>query len=390
MRLGATLTLLLTGAIMSSTGATTSSSVGKGSIRCLFSDIDAGTLVHYYESEADAPGMPEVLSLPESATGRKARISIETLKLAAQVRASGARLVLVSGTRYSTFVNRLPFLPRADAYVIENGGRVFYPKKDVASVSAAAGSGDKGHTEANSGEGGGGGSGEPSCPDEKSAVGDPTLTAHAASALTEDLKWRETMESATGPASQDAIAPEDREGPLWDVYRAAVAEGFEVDTNTYYTMIRIKVKTGGKKRARENREGKGAEGPQEEQEGEEEERGGEAAMEKLLASLPSDLRVVTNFGLVDICPLRSGKHNAAAFLAREHFDIPLANCASMGDDDNDIALANSMGKGAFITTFSSESVEAAAKGNPEQFTVAKSEGVQASEEMLRLIVAACS
>ncbi|CAN0534289.1 unnamed protein product, partial [Ectocarpus sp. 8 AP-2014] len=86
----------------------------------------AGTLVHYYESEADAPGMPEVLPLPESATGRKARISIETLKLAAQVRESGARLVLVSGTRYSTFVNRLPFLPRADAYVIENGGRVFY------------------------------------------------------------------------------------------------------------------------------------------------------------------------------------------------------------------------------------------------------------------------
>lgn len=182
--------------------------------------------------------MPEVLPLPESATGRKARISIETLKLAAQVRASGARLVLVSGTRYSTLVNRLPFLPRADAYVIENGGRVFYPKKDASSVSsAAAGSGDKGQTEAGSG-GGGGSSGETSCPDEKSAVGDPTLTAHAASALTEDLKWRETMESATGPASQDAIAPEDRKGPLWDVYRTAVAEGFEVDTNTYYTMIR--------------------------------------------------------------------------------------------------------------------------------------------------------
>lgn len=49
-----------------------------------------------------------------------------------------------------------------------------------------------------------------------------------------------------------------------------------------------------------------------------------------------------------------------------------------------------MGRGAFITTFSSESVEAAAKENPKQFTVAKSEGVLASEEMLRLILAACS
>lgn len=151
-------------------------------------------------------------------------ISVETLKLAAKVRASGAKLVLVSGTRYSTLVNRLPFLPRADAYVIENGGRIFYPKKDVGAAppsdeKAAAAGGEEGAK-------------------EESAVGDPTLTAHAASALEEDLKWRETMESATGPASQDAKEPEDREGPLWDLYRKAVAEGFEVDTNTYYTMIR--------------------------------------------------------------------------------------------------------------------------------------------------------
>lgn len=52
--------------------------------------------------------------------------------------------------------------------------------------------------------------------------------------------------------------------------------------------------------------------------------------------------------------------------------------------------ANMMGKGAFITTFSSESVETAAKANPKQFTVAKEEGVLSSEEMLRLILAACS
>lgn len=49
-----------------------------------------------------------------------------------------------------------------------------------------------------------------------------------------------------------------------------------------------------------------------------------------------------------------------------------------------------MGQGAFITTFTSDSVEAAAKADPEQFTVAKSEGVLASEEVLRLILAGCS
>lgn len=77
-------------------------------------------------------------------------------------------------------------------------------------------------------------------------------------------------------------------------------------------------------------------------------------MKKILNSLPSSLRVVTNFGLVDICPLRSGKHNAAAYLAREHFGIPLADCASMGDDDNDIALVIRGGRGAvfFFQIFS--------------------------------------
>lgn len=49
-----------------------------------------------------------------------------------------------------------------------------------------------------------------------------------------------------------------------------------------------------------------------------------------------------------------------------------------------------MGKGAFITSFSSESVEAAAKGNPEQYRVAREEGVESSEELLRLILAGCS
>ncbi|CAM9618146.1 unnamed protein product [Scytosiphon promiscuus] len=360
-----TFILLLTRSVMATTaGAISGEVAAKGGIRCLFSDID-GTLVHYYEDEAAAPGPPEVLPLPASATGRKARISKETLKLAARLRTSGSRLVLVSGTRYSTFVNRLPYLPRADAYVIENGGRIFYPKGE---------------------RDGGGGGGD--VDGEESAVGDPTLTAHAEGALTEDLKWRETMESATGPASQDAKAPEDREGPLWDLYRKAVSEGFEVDTNTYYTMIRIKVKTGSSKTL--SQEGGGGVSEEKLREAEEEEQGGQKAMKRMLGSLPPGLRVVTNFGLVDICPQRSGKHNAAAYLAREHFGISLEDCASMGDDDNDIALANSVGKGAFITTFSSESVEDAAKGNPERFTVAKSEGVLASEEMLRLILAACS
>lgn len=48
-----------------------------------------------------------------------------------------------------------------------------------------------------------------------------------------------------------------------------------------------------------------------------------------------------------------------------------------------------MGKGAYITTFSSESVEAAVKADPERFHVATEKGVKSSEEMLKLIVKAC-
>lgn len=146
------------------------------------------------------------------------RVSLESLKLAARIRSSGARLVLVTGTRYSTFASRLPYLPRADAYCIEDGGRIFYPKETVT---------DKGEAEDGGSDGG-----------EESAVGDPSLTGHAPSALREDLAWRAKMESITGGVSQDDKAPEDRAGPLWDLYRKIVAEGFEVDTKSYYTMLR--------------------------------------------------------------------------------------------------------------------------------------------------------
>lgn len=102
--------------------------------------------MHYYEGDASA-GLPEVIPLPASATGRMGRISLETLRLAAQVRSKGAKLVLVSGTRYSTFATRLPYLPRADAYVIENGGRMFYPEekeKQAADEKDGAGQGGPG------------------------------------------------------------------------------------------------------------------------------------------------------------------------------------------------------------------------------------------------------
>lgn len=111
---------------------------------------------------------------------------------------------------------------------------------------------------------------------------------------------------------------------------------FLSSSTAHLRRIKIKTSTCGKKRSRDDGE--------ENEDDEEEQKGGEKATKKLLASLPSGLRVVTNFGLVDICPERSGKHNAAEYLAKNRFQVSLENCASMGDDDNDIALVRLQGR----------------------------------------------
>lgn len=51
----------------------------------------------------------------------KGYISVGTLEKLAEVRAAGIPLVLVSGSRTSTILQRIPFLPVADVYVTENG-----------------------------------------------------------------------------------------------------------------------------------------------------------------------------------------------------------------------------------------------------------------------------
>ncbi|CAM9183547.1 unnamed protein product [Discosporangium mesarthrocarpum] len=352
--------------ILMATAVSLCSATSQGSIKCLFSDID-GTLVHYYETEEDgpAPGPPKVLALPPSKTGRQAFISRDTLDLVARIRAKGTRFVLISGVRYSTFAARLPFLPRADAYVIENGGRIFYPRDDEDLVMD--GSAEK--TNATQ--------------EDNRAV---PITAHPAEALVEDLAWREQLTPATGPASQDAIPPGERTGPLWDVFRQLVDGAYTVDTATYFTMLRVKIeeeetRVGVRTSVEQGKKRTGA--------GQGRGKGSNQSLSHLLGLLPAGLRVVTNFGLVDICPERSGKLNAAVHIATKRFGISLENCASMGDDDNDIDIAKAMGKGAFITGFSSQSIADAAKANSAQFRVARERGVRAAEEMLQLVLQSC-
>ena len=95
-----------------------------------FSDVD-GTLVHYPDTDElyheNEPGN-KMIYLPASSTGMRGVISSKTLQLCQTLRRNeSTKLVLVSGMRTSTLIKRLPYLPRADAYASEGGGRIFYP-----------------------------------------------------------------------------------------------------------------------------------------------------------------------------------------------------------------------------------------------------------------------
>ena len=175
----------------------------------LFSDID-GTCVHYenkgapFKTLGDAlaerciDGLrSDILRLPPSSSGSRGVISRKTLRMYAAVRALGMKLVLISGCRMSTLLERLPYLPKADAYVCESGGRIFYPV-DTNSLTAAP--------------------------------------------LEEDLTWRE-LHAAAGPPGQDGLPPHERKGILWDYYRDLTAKGTErLDSRSYTTAFRIKTR----------------------------------------------------------------------------------------------------------------------------------------------------
>jgi len=180
----------------------------------LFSDVD-GTLVHYADT-TDKLGRIEgaspdgrghtfvtnegqshtILKLPPSKTGMQGIISLRTLELFADVRRAGHKVVIISGARTSTVLQRLPFLPAADAVVTENGGRIF--------------------------------------------LRDPKMLATAP--LVEDAAWRETHAAGAGPGAQEGVPPEKREAPLWEVYRVFADGGWNPDADSYTMSFRVKVK----------------------------------------------------------------------------------------------------------------------------------------------------
>ena len=190
----------------------------------VFSDVD-GTLVHYPKKRVRSERHNSILNLPASTTGLRGVISSKTISLAQDIRKNGAKFVLISGMRTSTFLNRLPFLPRADAYCTEAGGRIFYPTTRDDSGFVVK-------------------------PQKYDGCSEVDLEPFS---LVEDMQWRAQMERITGSyglsdlkelsLNPGKVPPlNERDGLLWDFARHLSSKGYVLDTAGYSACFRVNQK----------------------------------------------------------------------------------------------------------------------------------------------------
>lgn len=235
-------------------------------IQIVFSDVD-GTLAHYPANVDDHVGTEEnkIVRLPPSSTGMQGIISSETFRKCQELRAKGKKLVLVSGMRSSTLWKRIPFLPRADAYCCEAGGRIFYPRKVNEGTSFQLEPFDGAAAE--------------------------TLEPFE---LEEDPDWRQKMSTTVGAdgfvgnelGNSDAksVAIDKRNGRLWEYCMELQKKGFVTDTKGYSTCFRVNRK--------------------------QQTSVSEAEFEGLLLiEAPTGLATSVNLGCVDFYPYDSGKRS---------------------------------------------------------------------------------
>eukprot|EP00438_Fugacium_kawagutii_P000105 Skav218719 [mRNA] locus=scaffold1346:715488:716390:+ [translate_table: standard] len=288
----------------------------------IFSDMD-GTLVHgrpsasrYGDLSEDGrsftvEGVSFVIRPlpPSSSTGSQSYISERTLQLVADLRRAGHLFVHITAARSSSFMERLAWLPAADAYIFECGGRIFLRSDDDTAATAAP--------------------------------------------MVEDLEWRRQHEAS--PMFLESIAPSDRPGLLWKFCAQLQKDGWTCDTRSYYTCFRINIKKSNDKT--------------------------DADLEKLIASLPQQLKCSFNLGFLDIFPSSSGKEKAAEYLMKKW---GFSDAISLGDDDNDIALAQIMSH-TYMVGFTHDSVRKAVEANPSKFTVAMQGAFLGIHEVLETI-----
>lgn len=216
---------LMSSSVADATSSTSPSDKTRGrhlDTKIVFSDVD-GTLVHY---PATLPKDESILALPPSATGMRAIISSGTFRTCRDIRRSGRKLVLVSGMRTTTLLNRIPYLPRADAYCSEAGGRIFYPTDDQSSISIQ--------------------------PQPFQGATDDDLRPFG---LREDTEWRKMMEESAGvdgfvgqelvdlaKGTQTTIPVSARNGAVWEYARELESRGIILDSKGYATSFRVTAK----------------------------------------------------------------------------------------------------------------------------------------------------
>jgi hydroxymethylpyrimidine pyrophosphatase-like HAD family hydrolase len=312
----------------------------------VFSDVD-GTLAHYpsnLEQEADGDGNGDgngLIILPPSKTGTRGVLSKRTLELCHALRRGSVAssspshadspqrqsrqtpLVLISGMRTTTLFQRLPYLPKADAYVSESGGRIFYPVPidDESKATHPTGA-------------------------VENLVIQPITTSDSPKSssftLVEDLEWRAQISDihAAGPDGFDYndIPIDQRKGKLWDYGRQLTKQGYKLDTLGYATAFRINRKM---------------------QSGELLDNFDEFIKQCINSeNMPNELGCSTNLGCVDVYPIMSGKKNCCEYLVRRFLgqDAELRTRAfCMCDDDNDIEMAVAC-KTAFLPSVTSDSI----------------------------------
>lgn len=372
-------------------------------LRIVFSDVD-GALIHYPEdvelfAEEGGDVGNEILALPSSATGMRGAISSKTLAACRDLRREGTLLVLISGMRTSTLLGRLPYLPRADAYCTEAGGRIFYPTE----VDACCDRHDESADDENNG---GAFPFREATPLPYSGSGPEDLEPFG---LREEAEWRRRMEAprAAGrdgypgnevhsdrcdaPFDDDGECPIDydnsfgfpepsrvvpleerNEGALWDFARKLQRdEGLILDTRSYSTCFRVNERHqttsgvgggDGTERFRALRDGR--------------------------IALPSGLAKSTNLGCVDVYPASSGKLNCCRYIARKLGVDMAAEAVCVCDDDNDIEMALGCAH-AFVPALTSAAVAEAVERHPTRFTQTyrrgEVESTAATEAALRAI-----
>lgn len=205
------------------TSTTTKQQHDDDEILIVFSDLD-GTLIHYPTNIPTSEPSNLILKLPPSSTGMRGIVSSKTLALTQQIRQRGVFFVLVSGMRTSTLLSRLPYLPRADAYCTEAGGRIFYRTDDLSSKDMFVIN-----------------------PENYDGASSDELQPFG---LVEDMEWRSELEAQAGKYHSPTLkelssrpdkvpSVDEREGLLWDFAKHLVSKGYVLDTKGYSACFRV-------------------------------------------------------------------------------------------------------------------------------------------------------